>query len=77
MFENSKQVLNCELFVSAVKDYIITIRQLWCAKARPSTPTYEAKSSDQNLTILADSESEVFSSTAIAALQLSALSSWS
>ena len=34
---------------------------------------YEAKSCNQNLTILVDSESEVFSSTAIAALQLSAV----
>ena len=34
---------------------------------------YEAKSRNQNLTILVDSESEVFSSTAIAALPLSAV----
>ena len=34
---------------------------------------YEAKLSNKNLTILVDSEFEVFSSTAIAALQLSAV----
>ena len=34
---------------------------------------YVAKSSNKNLTILFDSESEVFSLTAIAALQLSAI----
>ena len=33
--------------------------------------TYDAKSSNKHLTILVDSESEVFSSTAIAASQLS------
>ena len=35
--------------------------------------SYEAKSSIKNLTILIDSESEVITSTAIAALHLSAI----
>ena len=73
LFENTELVLNFGLFASAVKDYIITLRLLWCAKSRPSTPPYEAKLSSKNLTILAGSESEVFSSTAIAALRLSAV----
>ena len=48
------------------------IAQIRVHKRRPNRPIYEAKSTNKNLTILVDSESEVFTSTAIAALQLSA-----